>query len=74
MVAMSTGELTMTVEEAAKALRIGRSLAYELARRGELPTIRLGKRLLVPKAGLDRMLGAVSQRAESSYPDDDRAA
>ena len=48
---------TLTVEEAGKLLGIGRSLAYAAARDGSLPTIRLGKRILVPTAALLRMLG-----------------
>jgi excisionase family DNA binding protein len=47
---------TYTVEEAGKLLGVGRGLAYEAARSGEIPTIRIGKRLLVPKAALDRIL------------------
>src|SRR5687768_10584047 len=43
-------KLTLTVEEAAAVLGIGRTLAFELARTGQLPTIRLGRRLLVPRA------------------------
>ena len=35
---------TMTVPEAAKVLGIGLSVAYEAARTGELPTIKIGKR------------------------------
>lgn len=46
----------LTIEEAARSLRIGRNSAYEAARRGELPTIRIGRRLLVPRAALERML------------------
>jgi excisionase family DNA binding protein len=49
--------LTYSVDEAAKVLGIGRNRAYEAASRGEIPTIRIGKRVLVPKAALDRMLG-----------------
>lgn len=49
-------KLTMTVEEAAEALGIGRSLAYKMARDGRLPTVRLGRRLLVPVSRLDDML------------------
>ncbi len=41
---------------AAAALGISKSSAYEAARSGELPTIRVGKRLLVPTAALRRML------------------
>jgi excisionase family DNA binding protein len=48
--------LTLTVEEAGNALGLGRGTAYNLAKSGELPTIRLGRRLLVPKAALDRLL------------------
>ena len=48
--------LTLTVEEAAHLLGISRGLAYELARSGRLPVVRLGRRLLVPKVALERML------------------
>ncbi len=47
---------TLTVEEAAKALGIGRASAYEAVRKGELPAIRLGRRLVVPRAALERLL------------------
>src|SRR5207244_2345667 len=47
---------TLTVEEAAKLLGISRGLAYESARRGEIPTIRLGRRVLVPRSRLLAML------------------
>ncbi len=46
-----------TVEEAAAILRIGRSAAYEAARRGEIPTVRLGRSLRVPAARLHELLG-----------------
>jgi excisionase family DNA binding protein len=49
---------TLNVEEAAEALGISRNSAYALARTGALPTIRLGKRLLVPRAALERMLAS----------------
>lgn len=44
--------LVHTVEEAARILRIGRQKAYESAQTGELPTIRFGRRILVPRAKL----------------------
>lgn len=47
---------TLSVPEAAKALGIGRSAAYEAARTGEIPTVRIGKRILVPVAALKRLL------------------
>ena len=47
---------TVTISEAAKILGIGRNQAYEAAKSGTLPVIRFGKRLVVPKAGLERLL------------------
>jgi excisionase family DNA binding protein len=48
--------LVLTVEEAAKVLRIGRSSAYEAARTGQLPTVRIGRILRVPRSALEEML------------------
>ena len=48
--------LTYTIPEAGKKLGIGRRLAYELAASGQLPIIRIGGRILVPRAALERML------------------
>jgi excisionase family DNA binding protein len=50
-------KLTYNIEEAGRKLGIGRNQAYEAARRGDFPVIKIGKRLLVPKAALDRLLG-----------------
>jgi excisionase family DNA binding protein len=47
---------TISVEEAAERLGIGRGLAYDLARSGKLPVLRLGRRLRVPLGALQRML------------------
>jgi len=47
---------TCSVVEAGQRLGISRNAAYEAARRGELPTIRIGRRLLVSKKVLDRLL------------------
>lgn len=57
---------TVTVEEAARMLGIGRNLAYELARRGRLPVIRLGRRIVVPRVGLERLLEEAWDPAEGS--------
>jgi excisionase family DNA binding protein len=53
-----TARRTYTVAEAAAQLGIGKNQGYEAARRGEIPTIRIGKRLLVPREALDRILNA----------------
>lgn len=47
----------MTVPEAARVLGIGRDAAYRAAARGDLPTLRVGRRILVPVAALERLLG-----------------
>jgi len=47
---------TYTVEEAAKLLRIGRNQGYEAAKSGDLPSIRIGNRVLIPRIALERLL------------------
>ena len=61
---MTTAEddrLVLTVREAAQLLKIGRSCAYEAVRNGQLPVIRMGRRILVPRAALERLLENGSQ-------------
>jgi len=51
-------QATLTIEQAAQLLGLGRTAAYEAARRGEFPTRRLGRRLIVPVPALLEWLGA----------------
>jgi len=53
---MNNDDLVMSVEAAAKALHISRNLAYEAARDGRLPCIRIGRRLLVSRRALEKLL------------------
>lgn len=53
---MPPERLTYYIDEAAKVLGVGRNQAYEAARNGQLPTIRIGKRILVPRVALAEML------------------
>jgi len=48
--------LTLTIKEAARLLGISRGLAYEMARRGKLPVVRFGRRVVIPKEALRKML------------------
>jgi excisionase family DNA binding protein len=48
----------LSVTEAAELLGISRAFAYELVARGELPSIHLGRRVVVPRVALYAMLGA----------------
>lgn len=47
----------MTIEQTAQLLGISRSAAYRAAAAGQIPTVRIGRRLLVPTARLLEMLG-----------------
>ena len=53
---MQEERLTLTIEEAAKVLGIGRQLAYDRVKTGEIPAIRIGRRLLVSRAALEKLL------------------
>lgn len=48
---------TISVEQTAHVLGLGRTAAYEAARRGEFPTRRLGRRIVVPVPALLEWLG-----------------
>jgi len=50
-------QATISIEQAAKILGLGRTAAYEAARRGEFPTRRLGRRVVVPVPALLEWLG-----------------
>jgi excisionase family DNA binding protein len=49
-------EPTITLDRTARVLNVSRASAYQAAAKGEIPTIRIGRRLLVPTAALLRML------------------
>jgi len=53
---------TISVPEAGRRLGIGRNSAYEAARNGEIPNIRVGRRVVVPLAALERLLKEGSVR------------
>ena len=47
---------TLSVEEAGRVLGLSRGSAYKAAREGQIPTLRIGRRLLVPKRQLYALL------------------
>lgn len=49
--------LTLTIPEAGALLGVGRDAAYRAAKDGVIPTLRIGRRLLVPRAKLLAALG-----------------
>ena len=56
MASLTSERLLLTVEEAARRLGIGRSFAWELVRRGDLPSIRLGRLVRIPVGALDEWI------------------
>jgi excisionase family DNA binding protein len=60
--------LTVRVEEAAGLLGISRGLAYELVNRGELPALRLGRRLVVPISGLEELMAGAGRPGSGVAP------
>ncbi|MBK5222033.1 MAG: helix-turn-helix domain-containing protein [Acidimicrobiia bacterium] len=67
--------LTLTVEEAGRALGVGRSTAYELVRSGDLASIRLRRRIVVPTAHVAEQLGVTLDQVRAAlWPITTRAA
>jgi excisionase family DNA binding protein len=50
------GRSTFSIPEAGKILGLSRWGAYEAARRGEIPVVRVGRRAIVPRHRLERLL------------------
>lgn len=55
------GRLAMTVEETAARLGISRPTAYDGVKKGTIPSVKIGRRILVPIAALERMFDGVSK-------------
>ena len=53
----------LTPLEAATVLRLGRNTTYENIRTGAIPSIKIGRKLLIPKSGILRLLEAAGQQA-----------
>ncbi|MGB9920924.1 MAG: helix-turn-helix domain-containing protein [Moorellales bacterium] len=59
-------ELAMSVAEAARALGVSRDAVYELVRRKEIPHVRVGRRVIIPRRGLEEWL------TRAASPQEDR--
>jgi excisionase family DNA binding protein len=53
--------LTLNVKEAAQALGLSRNSVYQGCIKGEIPHVKVGKRILIPKAQLERLLLGTSE-------------
>jgi len=67
---MEEKRLTVTVEEAGRMLGISRGLAYQMAREKRLPTIRFGKRIVVPRWAIEHLLQEPQAVATSQHSSD----
>jgi len=61
------GKGTYTVVEAARRLGLSRNSVYQAINRGELPFLKIGKRLLIPAIPLERLLDGTA--GQHSGPD-----
>jgi excisionase family DNA binding protein len=52
--------LALTVAEAAKLLRLSKPLVYEAIKRKEIPSVRIGARILVPTKQLLQMMDEIT--------------
>ncbi len=52
----------LTVPEAATFLRVGRTAAYEAIRSGEIPSVRIGRSIRVPRLALERLMAGESDQ------------
>jgi excisionase family DNA binding protein len=66
---VDTGErLTYTVPEAARLLGVSRRAGYAAVATGAVPAIRIGRRLLVPKAALKTLLDSPDAKSRTGDP------
>ena len=59
--AANVNRLCLNVTEAAEMLGISRNFAYDLVKQKQLPVVKFGKRLLIPRIALERMLEKCGQ-------------
>jgi excisionase family DNA binding protein len=67
---LADGPWTMTVEEAAKCLGISRAFAYESVRKGDIPSLRIGRRILVPIQKLRQLVDSAGAIEPEESEDD----
>jgi excisionase family DNA binding protein len=53
---MNETRATVSVEEAARILGISRGLAYQMVHQGKMPVLRFGRRMVVPRRAIERLL------------------
>lgn len=59
----SQNKLTLTVKETAQMLGLSRNSVYQGIATGEIPHIKVGKRILIPRLALERILAEAGSKA-----------
>lgn len=62
-----TAKLTMTVNEAALALGLSRNSCYQAVEMGSIPSIRIGKRILIPRYALEKLLAGTNPSVNNTW-------
>jgi len=65
---MKDMNMTYTVDQTARILGLSRNGTYALVREGKIPALRLGKRILIPRRKLERMLSDDQQTSAEARP------
>jgi excisionase family DNA binding protein len=61
-------QLTLTVPEVATLLRISRGACYEAIRSGQIPCLRFGRRIVIPRAALQLLLAGEKKNINEKSP------
>ncbi|MGA2186258.1 MAG: helix-turn-helix domain-containing protein [Bryobacteraceae bacterium] len=59
----NTEKLTLSVAETMQVLGIGRNSVYEAIRQRQIPALKIGRRIVIPRAALQRLLEGAGQKA-----------
>ena len=49
-------EKYLTVKEVAEILRMGKTMAYELVNKPDFPSVKIGKKILIPESEFERFM------------------
>ena len=60
---MDSQKMALSVREVSELLGLGRTAVYEAVRNGQMPSIKVGSRILVPRAALEAMLRTTDSNA-----------
>ena len=60
-------KLAVSVEESGKLMGVSRQVAYKLSRRADFPTLRIGRRVLVPRKQLEAWMDRHVTGAEVNF-------